>query len=72
MAVEEKKLRIASKNINTYLNFALADRAGKAKHHFIKDTETIEKIAILLMRESNYRIPVIDIDAEFKNRPLLI
>ncbi|ETR69470.1 MAG: integrase family protein [Candidatus Magnetoglobus multicellularis str. Araruama] len=98
-AVEEKKLRTASKNINTYLNFALADRAGKAKHHFIrrlyglftkmsldlfdktiiralryniKDTETIEKIAILLMRESNYRIPVIDIDAEFKNRPAYI
>jgi hypothetical protein len=40
----------------------------RALKYRITDTETIERIAILLMREGNYDVPSVQIDQEFRDR----
>ncbi len=93
-AQEERTLRAASEEVDTYLDFAIK-KGGKQKHRFIRqlyglhkklapslftktikralkyritDTKTIERIAILLMKEGNYDVPSVEIDQEFRNR----
>jgi len=41
----------------------------RALTYRITDTKTIERIAILLMKEGHYDLPDAEIDEEFKNRP---
>jgi len=94
-AGEEKILRSAALEIDTYLTFALTMK-GKTRHRFvrqlytlhkktalsvfiqaltralkyrIKSVETIENIIRLLLRQSNYEIPLPQIDEAFTNRP---
>ncbi len=40
----------------------------RALKYRITDTKTIERIAILLMKEGNYDVPSVEIDQEFRNR----
>jgi hypothetical protein len=40
----------------------------RALKYRITDTKTIERIAILLMKEGNYDVPSVQIDQEFRDR----
>jgi hypothetical protein len=40
----------------------------RALKYRITDTETIERIAILLMKEGSYDVPFVEIDKEFRDR----
>ena len=40
----------------------------RALKYHITDTKTIERIAILLMKEGNYDVPSVEIDQEFRDR----
>ncbi|RZB31100.1 MAG: hypothetical protein SRB1_01832 [Desulfobacteraceae bacterium Eth-SRB1] len=40
----------------------------RALKYRITDTKTIERIAILLMKEGNYDVPSVEIDQEFRDR----
>jgi hypothetical protein len=40
----------------------------RALKYRITDTETIERIAMLLMKEGNYDVPSVQIDQEFRDR----
>ena len=41
----------------------------RALQYRITDTETLERIAVLLMREGSHELTFVQIDSEFKNRP---
>lgn len=96
---EENTLRLFSKTLDAYLNFALKEQVGKRKHQFIRalyylhqklspalfekavqraltyrifDPGTIERIAVLQMKEGNYHMPWVDIDQEFTSRPCFL
>ena len=44
----------------------------RALTYRIKDLNTVERIAVLLMKEANFQMPQILIDEEFRNRPNFI
>jgi hypothetical protein len=52
---------------------ALFDKTiRRALDYRIEDLETVERIAALQIREADYRIPNVDIDESFRNRPSFI
>jgi hypothetical protein len=44
----------------------------RALTYRIEDIQTIERIAVLQMKEANYQMPQIDVDEQFKNRQAYI
>jgi hypothetical protein len=94
-AGEEKILRAAAADVNTYLDFALTMK-GRARHIFIRqlfslykktapavfakalqralkyridNMDTIENIIRLFLKQSNYAMPLPEINEAFINRP---
>ncbi|MBC8394724.1 MAG: helix-turn-helix domain-containing protein [Deltaproteobacteria bacterium] len=45
---------------------------SRADKYRIKETKTIEQIAALLVKQSGYEMPTVDIDSDFKHRPSYI
>lgn len=96
---EEKMLRSVSGIVDRWMDYALEHRAGKQKHHFvrqlygiyrklsrelfektirraytyrIRDIDTVERIAVLQMKEYQYQMPDAFIDDDLRNRPSYI
>lgn len=94
-AGEEKILRSAAPEVDTYLDFVLTMK-GKSRHRFVRqlyslhkktalplfvkaikralkyrviNVDTIENIIRLLMRDSNYDLPLPEVNHDFTNRP---